>query len=156
MFSWQWIIRGLIRQHRCLGWSPPFLFTYNETEFLKALLLICTVKPVWSGHSKRRPKVMVFNTYYRLMQVKSIAEWSNRSILQYFRPSLSYHLSLRCLFCPFLSGSLRQVLLYYFAVVLNGCISSPIFFLYLLFLLYIVISLSIKELYFYDMLFTIK
>ena len=46
------------------------------------------------------------------MQVKSIAECSNGSILQYFRPSLSYHLSLRSLFCLFLSGRLRQVLLY--------------------------------------------
>ena len=34
------------------------------------------------------------------------------SILQYFRPSVSYHLSLRPLFCLFLSGCLRQVLLY--------------------------------------------
>ena len=34
------------------------------------------------------------------------------SILQYFQPSLSYHLSLRPLFCLFLSGSLRQVLLF--------------------------------------------
>ena len=34
------------------------------------------------------------------------------SILQYFKPSLSYHLSLRSLFCLFLSGGLRQVLLY--------------------------------------------
>ena len=34
------------------------------------------------------------------------------SILQYFRPSLSYHLSLRPLFWLFLSGRLRQVLLY--------------------------------------------
>ena len=34
------------------------------------------------------------------------------SILQYFRPSLSYHLSLRPLFCPFLSGCFTQVLLY--------------------------------------------
>ena len=39
------------------------------------------------------------------MQVKSIA--------QYFRPSLSYRLSLRSLFCLFLSGRLRQVLLYF-------------------------------------------
>ena len=31
--------------------------------------------------------------------------------LQYFRPSLSYHLSLRSLFCLFLSGGLRQILL---------------------------------------------
>ena len=30
------------------------------------------------------------------------------SILQYFRPSLSYHLSLRSLFCLFLSGRFTQ------------------------------------------------
>ena len=47
-----------------------------------------------------------------LMQVKSIAECSKGSILQYFRPSLSYHLSLRSLFCLFLSGRFTQVLLY--------------------------------------------
>ena len=46
------------------------------------------------------------------MQVKSIAECSKESILQYFQSSLSYHLSLRSLFCLFLSGRLRQVLLY--------------------------------------------
>ena len=34
------------------------------------------------------------------------------SILQYFRPSLSYHSSLIPLLCLFLSGRLRQVLLY--------------------------------------------
>ena len=34
------------------------------------------------------------------------------SILQYFQPSSSYHLSLGTLFCLFLSGPLRQVLLY--------------------------------------------
>ena len=33
-------------------------------------------------------------------------------ILQYFQPSLGYHLSLRSCFCLFLSGRLRQVLLY--------------------------------------------
>ena len=43
------------------------------------------------------------------MQVKSIAECS---ILQYFRPLLSYHLPLIPSFCLFLSGRLRQVLLY--------------------------------------------
>ena len=72
---------------------------------------LCTVKPVLSGCSKRRPK-LVFNAYYRLMQVKSIAECSKGSILQYFRPSFSYFFSLRSLFCLFLSGRLRQVLLY--------------------------------------------
>ena len=38
------------------------------------------------------------------MQVKHIAECSKGSILQYFRPSLSYHFSLRSLFCPFYTG----------------------------------------------------
>ena len=46
------------------------------------------------------------------MQVKSIAECSMGSILQYFRPSLINYLPLRPLFCLFLSGRLRQVLLY--------------------------------------------
>ena len=48
------------------------------------------------------------------MQVKSIAESSNGSILQYFRPSLSQHFPLRHLFCLFLSGRLRYALLYKF------------------------------------------
>ena len=46
------------------------------------------------------------------MQVKSIAECSKGSILQYFRPLLSYHFPFRPLFCLFLSSPLRQVLLY--------------------------------------------
>ena len=54
---------------------------------------------------------MVFKTDYRLIHVKSIAEWS---ILQYFRPSLSYQLSPKVLSvfeCPFYTG-FTQVLLY--------------------------------------------
>ena len=43
--------------------------------------------------SKRQK--MVFKTDYRFMQIKSIAECSKGSILQYFRPSLIYHLPLR-------------------------------------------------------------
>ena len=46
------------------------------------------------------------------MQVKSNAECSKGSILQYFRPALSYHFPFRPLFCLFLSGRLRQVLLF--------------------------------------------
>ena len=60
---------------------------------------------------KKMTKKMVFKTDYCLMQVISIAECSKGSILQYFRPSLSNHLSLSSLFCIFLSGPLRQVLL---------------------------------------------
>ena len=55
---------------------------------------------------------MVFKMNFCFMQVKSIAECSKGSILQYFRPSLSYHLCLRPLFCLFLSGRFTQVLLY--------------------------------------------
>ena len=69
-----------------------------------------TVKPVLSGHSKRTPTIG-FNADYCLMQVKSVAQCSNGSILQYFRPSLSYHYPLRSLFCLLLSGHLRRVLL---------------------------------------------
>ena len=63
-----------------------------------------TVNPVLSGHLKRRP-TLGFKTDYLLMQVKSIAECSNGSILQYFPPSLNYHLSLRSLFYLFMSGA---------------------------------------------------
>ena len=60
-----------------------------------------TVKPVLSGHSKRRPK-LVFKTDYRLMQVKKYCRMLQENILlQYFRPSFSYHLSLKPLFVYF-------------------------------------------------------
>ena len=55
---------------------------------------------------------LVYKTNYCLMQVKSIAECSKGSILQYFQPSLSYYLSLGSLFCLFLSCGFTQVLLY--------------------------------------------
>ena len=76
----------------------------------KRQLLYSTVKRPLS----KRPKI-VFKTNYRLMQVKSIAKCSKGSILQYFRPSLSYQLSLRSLFCLFLSGRFTPVLLYIYA-----------------------------------------
>ena len=50
----------------------------------------------------KEDQILGFKTVYRLMQVKSIAECP-KIILQYFRPTLSYHLSLRS-FCLFLSG----------------------------------------------------
>ena len=47
-----------------------------------------TVKPVLSGHSKiDKTKILMING--SLMQVKSIAECSPWSILQYFRPALA-------------------------------------------------------------------
>ena len=78
-------------------WLVYITFTLTQTlvSIYKCILTAdYTVKPVCSGHSKKK-------TYYCLMQVKSIAECSKGSILQYFQPSLSYHLLLRSLFCLF-------------------------------------------------------
>ena len=52
-----------------------------------------------------------FQDQSSLKQVESIAECSKGSILQYFRPSLSYHVSLRSLFCRF-----RVAVLYRFTI----------------------------------------
>ena len=99
---------------------PSVLFTWTQPFWQKVKMIFCpifiktlqksTVKPVQNGHSQTYMyQKLVFNTNYRLMQVKSIAECSKRSILQNFRPALSYHLSLRSLFCLFLSGRFTQV-----------------------------------------------
>ena len=64
----------------------------------------CVKRSLW-----KRQK-LVIKTNFPLMQVKSIAEYSKGSILQYFWPSLSYHLSLRSL--SIFSGHFTQVLLY--------------------------------------------
>ena len=47
------------------------------------------------------------------MQVKSIADFSKGDILQLFRPSLNYSLSVIYLLCLLMSGRLRHVLLIY-------------------------------------------
>ena len=62
--------------------------------------------------SRKKNTKMVFNTDYRLMQVKYIAECSPWSILQYIRPSLSYRFPFKTFVLSILSGRLRQVLLY--------------------------------------------
>ena len=71
------------------------------------------------------------------MQVKSIAECSKGSILQYYRPSLSYHFPLRPLFCLFISSCLNTGfavlslnLLYHVYIESSECVSITfIFFL---------------------------
>ena len=101
---------------KCLAYSGSKLFDTDGIKIYFFKLKVWweknnmqnTVKCVLSGHSKRRQK-MVLKTNYHLMQVKSIVECSKGSILQYFRPSLSCHLSLNSLFCQFLSGPLRHV-----------------------------------------------
>ena len=66
---------------------------------------------VISSHSKKRPKIG-FQDRLSLNAGQKYCKMLQESILQYVRHSLSYHLSLRPLFCLFLSGRLRQVLLF--------------------------------------------
>ena len=89
----------MITNFPSLLWFPPLLtfvmldiFMYSKT---------CGKRPLSKDHK------LVSKTNYCLMQVKSIAECSKGSILQYFRPSLSYHLLLRSLFGLFLNGPLN-------------------------------------------------
>ena len=65
-----------------------------------------------SGHSKRRPK-HGFQDRLSLSAGQKYCRMLQESILQYFRPSLSYPLSQRPFFCLFLSGHLIQILLYF-------------------------------------------
>ena len=71
-----------------------------------------TVKPVLSSHSKKRPKIG-FQDRLSLNAGQKYCRMLQESILQYFLPALSDNRSLRPLFCPFLSGHLRPVLLCY-------------------------------------------
>ena len=89
-----------------------------ETIMFAIWLTLCILYSKTCDHSQKGRK-LVFKTNYCLMQVKSIAECSKRSILQNIWPSLSYHLSLRYLFCLFLSGHFTQVSLYYVSHIPN-------------------------------------
>ena len=70
------------------------------------------IKPVLSGHSKKGRLVIGFNDQLSLNADQKYCRMLQESILQYFQHSLSYYLSFRPLFCLFLSGHLRWVLLY--------------------------------------------
>ena len=76
------------------------LFFVLKTLITNIICQLCTVKPVLSGHSKRRPKIG-FQAWFLLNAGQKCCRMLQESILQYFRPSLSYHLSLRPLFCLF-------------------------------------------------------
>ena len=97
--------------------SPKYLihlFTAIQYYIHLCLMLLylgSTVKPVLSGHSKRRSKIG-FQDGLSLNAGQKYCRMLQESIPQYFWPSLSHTLSLRPLFCLFLSGRLRQVLLY--------------------------------------------
>ena len=89
----------------------------------KLIEILTTVKPVSSGHSKRRPKIG-FHDLLSLNASQKYCRMLQESILQYFRPSLSYHLSLKPLFCIFLSDRLSQVLLYISSAYHDSCVPA--------------------------------
>ena len=70
---------------------------------------------IYSKTCVKRPlKMKIKDWFSRLIRINAGQKYCRmlqESILQYFRPSLSYHLSLSPLFCLFLSGRSRQVLL---------------------------------------------
>ena len=80
-----------------------------------------TVKTCVKRPLSKRPK-NGFQDQLSLNAGQNVAECAKGSILQYFRPSLSYYLSLRSLLCLFLSGRFTQVLLHLSSinVMING------------------------------------
>ena len=68
--------------------------------FTASTQYVSTVNPALSGHSKRRPK-NGFQDRLSLNAGQKYCRMLQESILQYFRPSLGYHLPLRPLFCLF-------------------------------------------------------
>ena len=97
-----WFLRSILKFLVFLG------LTFLLDFFIAVTTTENTVKAVLSNHSKVKKKTKIgFQDWLSLNAGQKYC-----SILQYFWPSLSYHLSLRSLFCLFLSGCLRQVLLY--------------------------------------------
>ena len=84
----------------------------------------CHISHVYSKtclkRSLKKNTKMIFNTEYRVMQVKSLAECSPWSILLYFRPSLSYHFRIKTFVLYILNDSLRQVLLKFISFGMDG------------------------------------
>ena len=87
---------------------------YGVMSILRATGLTYSKTCVKQKISKR-PKIgfqdqLSLNAGQKYSKEHSAIPWS---ILQYFQPSLSYHLSSRSLFCVFWSGNFTQDLLYY-------------------------------------------
>ena len=74
-------------------------------------------KTCLKGPLKKKTKIG-FQDRLSLNAGQKYCRMLQEGILQNLRPSLSYHLSSRPLICLFLSGSLRQALLYMDAVII--------------------------------------
>ena len=118
----------------CTGWPEPLLHKY-----VLSTKITCACSSVGYGHSdqtaptcNQNNKIAICTPIYSKTCVKQpLSKWQKigfqdqlslnagqkycrmlqGEILQYFRPLLSYHLTLRSLFCLFLNGSFTPVLL---------------------------------------------
>ena len=80
--AWTIFYQSILQRNPRDGFHLTFKSVLKPDMYSKT----CVKRPL-----KKNAKNVFFKTDYRLMQVKSIAECSKGSILQYFRPSLSYH-----------------------------------------------------------------
>ena len=94
--------------------SKWLLKHFSRPQLLRLILFLH--HKMYSKTCLKRPlqkkKTLGFQDHFSLNAGQKYCRMLKESILQYFRPSLSYNLSSRPLFCLFLSGRLRQVLLY--------------------------------------------
>ena len=97
--------------------SPAFHWDKRSNIWLEPLssiiLCICRYSKTCLKWPLKKKTKIGFQDRLSLNAGQKYCRMLSWSILQYFRPSLSYHLTLRPLFCLFLSGRLRQVLLYH-------------------------------------------
>ena len=104
-FTWLKFIKDITKKKSLKSSTLKHLMQYKVKKAPPPLTsdISCTttVNPV-SGHSKRIPQ-MGFQGRLSINAGQKYCRMLKESILQYFRPSLSYHLSLKP-FCPFLSS----------------------------------------------------
>ena len=110
--AWNFLQDRICLQNSLGGGGGGWTFFSSKSKSFSQSQISMTVKLCKMATLKKDHKLF-FKTNYRLMQVRSIAECSP---LQYFLPSLSYHLSLRSLFCLFLSGRFTQILLFVYCI----------------------------------------
>ena len=101
------------------------IYKLNAYRQILEILYVCIIysKICFKWSLQKKTKIG-FKERLSLNAGQTIAECSKESILQYFQPSSSYHLSLRSLFCLLLSGRLRLVLLYV-KVTVNKILFKP-------------------------------
>ena len=107
---------GLQNKHTTFTPVTLFYFTLhvNIVTLVNVYSKTCLKRPL-----KKKTKIG-FQDPLSLDTGQKYCRMLHKSILQYFRFSLNFHLTLKPLLCLFFSGSLRQVLLYVDLLVFAG------------------------------------